>query len=69
MVTAPEMALTPLHAPLALQLAALAEDQLSTVLCAVVMLAGASVRLTVGEGGGVLTVTIAVLLALPQVSV
>jgi hypothetical protein len=65
----PEVALLPLQAPLAVQLVALADDQLSVVLCAVVILAGASVRLTVGEGGGVATVTTAVLLTLPHVSV
>jgi len=68
-VTEPEVALAPLQAPPAVQLVALAEDQLRVVVWAVVMLAGANARLTVGVGGGELTVTLAELLTLPQVRV
>ncbi len=69
MLIEPDVALAPLQAPLAVQLPALADDQLSTEVCAVVMLAGASVRLTAGEGGGVLMTTLVVLLTPLQVTV
>jgi len=56
-VTEPDVARLPIQAPLAVQLLALADDQLSTDVWVVLMAAGANVRLTVGAGGGELMVT------------
>ncbi|WP_229205854.1 hypothetical protein [Duganella sp. Leaf126] len=67
-VTDPDAALVPIQAPLAVQLLALADDQLSTEVWAVVIDAGASVMLTVGAGGGVLMVTEVLLVTPLQVS-
>ena len=64
----PLTASVPLQAPLAVQLVALAEDQLRVELLPRTRLAGLAAMVTVGNGGAV-TVTVAVLVTLPPLPV
>jgi hypothetical protein len=61
----PLVAWLPVHEPLAAQLVALVLDHVSVELCPVVMLAGSTDRLTVGDGVGAVTVSVAAPVPVP----
>ena len=69
MVVEPLVAREPLHAPLAVQLVAFVEDQVSVDDPPLVTEAGDALMVTVGGGGAAVTVTVADWLALPPVPV
>jgi hypothetical protein len=50
--------LLPLHAPLAVQAVALAEDQVSVALCPAEIVVGATAIVTVGAGGFTMSVAV-----------
>ena len=65
----PLVASVPLHAPLAVQEVALVDDQVSVALWPTVIEVGDTAIVTVGTGGGAVTVKEAVAFALPPAPV